>query len=563
MSDESPSPEKTKRSPLLLTVLCASSIASGATFYIQKQDTDQQISKLKLEVSKQQKVTEQALKEKNTIIQQEREAIQKELSITAEQYQEKHQVTTSELSNNLKEKDNKIDSLEKNLNSLNQENILNRQRWRDSLITSLDITQDVYAMKWQTNNSVLSDMENHSARTLVIAERWENLITKLSPHNELAAQVSQLRIRLAQAYSGLGLVEKINLDDINWEAAGLVEQKQEIEARLWFNLASSYSKSGKLNEAQEYLTKAKEVIPEMTDTPDKATYFSAMMNLLEAEIIATKDPAESLSFYIKAADDLSKIVTTIPSNTNLRTAFIQACLDGALLSEGGTSAGQATELRQRAFSNINTLLEENPKLKKPNLLFAEVKLLEVEELLREGQQFKASEMLEVARSHIKKGGGSILLTAEADSSKAFIHWDHGERTKAMEIINSAINKVQNFKKNEPKNSEIDYRLASLHWVKSSMQVTPAASISDGQQAANHLIKLIAQGAGKREASARRMIAIIYGDIGYQAATLDKKKVAKQYFKEALAQWVYLTKNWGASDEYTEGERWCEWKIKDL
>jgi len=249
----------------------------------------------------------------------------------------------------------------------------------------------------------------------------------------------------------------------------------------------------------------------METSPDKATYFSAMMNLLEAEIIASKKPTESLKFYHRAADDLSKIVTSIPSNTKLRTRFI-------------------------------------PKLKKPNLLFAEVKLLEAGEMLRAGEQFKASELLELVRTHIKKGGGSVLLTAEADSSKAFIHWDHGERTKAIEIIDSAIAKVLKFQKTEPKNVEIDFRLASLHWIKSSMQLTPAASIADGQKSAGYLVNLVAKGAGKREASSRRMIAIIYGDIGHQAASSGQKKVAKQYFEQALSQWIYLTKNWGGSDE---------------
>jgi len=372
-----------------------------------------------------------------------------------------------------------------------------------------------------------------------------------------------LRIRLAQAYSGLGLVEKINLDDIDWKAAKLEDQKLEIEARLWFSLASTYSKSGKHKEAQEYLAKAKSVVPEMTDSPDKATYFSAMMNLLEAEIIASENPTESLKFYNQAADDLSQIVTSIPSNTKLRTAFIQACLDGALLGEAGSSAGQANELRKRAFTSIDALLKENPELKKPNLLFAEVKLLEAEELLRSGQQFKASEILEIARTHIKKGGGSVLLTAEADSSKAFIHWDHGERSKAMEIIDAAISKVEKLQSQEPKNLEAQYRLASLHWVRSSMQLTPALAIADGQKSAQHLVKIVSQGAGKREASSRRMIAIIYGDIGYQAATSGQKEVAKQYFEQALQQWVYLTKNWGKSDEYAEGERWCAWRIEEL
>jgi len=169
MSDESPAPKKNNRITLLLSVLCASGIASGVTFYIQQQKADQQISDINAKASEQQKLAQKALKEKDDILQLEREAIQKKLSISAEQYQEKYQTTTSELSSNLKEKDQRIASLEKSLSKLSQENSDNKILWKDSLMTSLEISQDVYAMKWQTNNAVLSDMENHSARTLDVA----------------------------------------------------------------------------------------------------------------------------------------------------------------------------------------------------------------------------------------------------------------------------------------------------------------------------------------------------------------------------------------------------------
>lgn len=96
-----------------------------------------------------------------------------------------------------------------------------------------------------------------------------------------------------------------------------------------------------------------------------------------------------------------------------------------------------------------------------------------------------------------------------------------------------------------------------------MQIAPANSIADGQKAVQYLVKLVQQGAGKREASARRMIAIIYGDIGHQAYSSNQKAVAKQYFEQAKKQWDYLTKNWGQCDEYKEGERWCTWRINSL
>jgi len=496
-------------------------------------------------------------------LEQSQKDLQEKLNKNAALYNQNYEDATKELSSNLQNKDNKIDHLEKDLVDLNQQKISAQQRWRAPLIASLDIAQDIYAMKWESNSRVLSDMENHSARTVTVCEKWEELCEKLSPYPELSPQVAKLRIRLAQAYSGLGLVSRIDFSKIDWKAAQMEKQKPEIEARIWFSVASQFARIGKLAQAQEYLEKAKAAIPQMKPTPEKATYFSAMMNLLEADISASTDPGKSLTFYIKASEDLAKVVTALPTNTKLRTAFIQACLDGAMLSEGGTSAAQAEKLRKRAFKNINTLLADNPKIEKPHRLYAEVKILEAEEMLREGEQYKASELLKVARTHIKKGGGSVLLTAEANGSQAFIHWDHGERTKAMTIIDDAINNVTKFKEAEPLNTEADYRLASLFWVRSSMQIAPANSIADGQKAVQYLVKLVQQGAGKREASARRMIAIIYGDIGHQAYSSNQKAVAKQYFEQAKKQWDYLTKNWGQCDEYKEGERWCTWRINSL
>jgi tetratricopeptide (TPR) repeat protein len=489
--------------------------------------------------------------------------LQEKLNKNAALYNQSYEKATIELGSDLQNKDSKIDHLKKDLVDLNQQNIKTQQRLQDPLITSLDIAQDIYAMKWQSNSRVLSDMENHSARTLIVCEKWEELCEKLHPYPELAPQVAKLRIRLAQAYSGMGLINKIDLSKIDWKAAQMETQKPEIEARIWFSIASQLVKLGKLAQAQEYLQKAKSVIPKMKASPEKATYFSAMMNLLDADISASTDPSKSLKFYVQASEDLAKVVTAIPTNTKLRTAFIQACLDGAMLSEGGTSAGQAEKLRKRAYKDINTLLTNHPNIEKPHLLYAEVKILEAEEMLREGQHQKASELLKVARTHIHEGGGSIILTAEADGSQAFIHWDHGERTKAMTIIDEAIDTVIQFREAEPTNTEADYRLASLFWVRSSMQIAPVDSIADGQKSVQHLVKLVQQGAGKREASARRMIAIIYGDIGHQAYSSDQKSVAKKYFEQAKEQWDYLTKNWGQCDEYKEGERWCTWRINSL
>ncbi len=489
-----------------------------------------------------------------------------ELSDSAEKFDKNYKSATSELANKVQTKDETIAALKTEVEKLNAQRLQAETRWRTPLKDALAISQDIYAMKWQSNSHVLNDMENHSARTVTICEKWEELCQKLAPYPEMAPEIAKLRIRLAQAYSGLGIIGRINFEKIDWKAAEMEAERPKIEAHVWFSVATQFAKAGKLEEAKKYLASARastEKIAEDPKRPEQKEYYLAMMHLLEANIAASNDPDVALKNYIAASEKLSTIITAVPTNTKLHTAFIQACLDGAMLSEGGTSAGQADALRKKAYSQINKLIEKNPKIEKPHLLYAELKTLEAEQLLRDGEQYKASKVLDQARAAEKKGGSDVLVAASIDGIQAFIHWDHGERTKAIKIIDGAINRVKNFKESEPNNHEADYRLASLYWVKSSMRIKPNDAILDGQTAVKYLVELVQKGAGKREASARRMIAIIYGDIGHQAYSTNQKKVAKQYFEQAQKQWLYLAKNWGECDEYKEGQRWCSWRIKSL
>lgn len=558
MSKELPKNERLNLGAILWDLICILSIVAAITFAILWTNAEKNTSDTSVKVQQSKKeINELSSKLKNK---------DQELENTAKQFDQNYKSATDELTDKVLNKDETIESLKAKIQKTNALRVEAETRWRKPLREALAISQDIYAMKWQSNSHVLNDMENHSARTVTICEKWEELCQTLAPYPEMAPEIAKLRIRLAQAYSGLGLIGRINFDEVDWKAAGMEAERPRIEAHVWFSVATQFAKAGKQEEAKKYLATARaatEKIPDDPKKPEQKDYYLAMMHLLEANIAASNNPDLALKNYVAATEKLSKIITAVPTNTKLHTAFIQACLDGAMLSEGGTSAGQAEELRKKAYSQINELIEKNPKIEKPHLLYAELKTLEAEQLLREGEQFKASKVLDVARKSEKQGGGDVLVSASIDGVQAFIHWDHGERSKAIEIIDEAVNRVKNFKESEPNNNEANYRLASLYWVKSSMRIEPNEAILDGQTAVKYLVELVQKGAGKREASARRMIAIIYGDIGHQAYTTDQKKVAKQYFEQAKKQWLYLSEHWGESDEYTEGERWCTWRIKSL
>lgn len=488
------------------------------------------------------------------------------LAENAQVYTQTYKHSAEQFTTNIESKDSKITNLRRDIVQLNQEKLEVEQRWRAPLKDALDISQDIYSMKWDENSQVLSDMENRSARAVTICQKWEELCEKLEPYPEFSPQLAKLKIRLAQAYSGLGYLDRINFDEIDWEVSGMADRRSEIETHVWYKVADSLIKAGKHDEAKKYSALAKasaEGIQENPNTPGKSDYYIAMTHLLDADLNAEEEPKQAMESYLLACENLSGIMTSFPANTRVKDAFIQACIDGSALGDSFSNAGNAEKLNKEAYKKILALIAKHPEIERPKEIFAEAKIKEAEELILNGDQAKAEKMLDEARAMVKKSGGDVLLTASIDSTQAFIYWDNGQRTKAIGIMDSAISKVKKLKAGSALNKEAIYSLSSLYWVRSSMKLQPKEAIEDGQTAIKYLVELVQSGAGKREAAARRMMAIIYSDIGEQAYISSQKTQAKKYFVEARQQWEFLTKKWGATDEYTEGERWCSWRIKSL
>ncbi len=540
-------------------ILCVGAIVAAAIFgklwYESKSGSQNELNKLRASNNK----TIENLKRENQINEMA-------LSENAQTYSQTYKNSAQQFSSDIEDKDSRITKLKRDVVQLNQDKLEVEHRWRAPLMDALEISQDIYAMKWQENSKVLSAMENRSARTANICQKWELLCQKLEPYPEFAPQIAKLKIRLSQAYSGLGFIDRINFEAIDWEISGMADKRSEIEAHVWYKVADRLIKSGKVEEAKKYAALAKAAADSIQESPDevgKKDYYVAMTHLLDADLTANDNPKKAMEGYLLACENLSNIMTTFPANNRVKDIFIQACIDGAALGESVTNAGNAEKLGEEAYKKILVLMSKHPKLQKPKVFYAEAKIKEAEELIKDGDQAKAQKAIDEAKAMVKKSGGDVLLSASIDSTQAFIYWDRGQRSKAIEMMNNAISKVKKLKSNNSSKQEVNYQLASLYWVRSSMQVQTAEAIEDGQTAVSYLVELVQNGAGKREASARRMIAIIYSDIGEQAYTTSQKSVAKQYFIQAKKQWEYLSKKWGTNDEYKEGERWCSWRIKSL
>lgn len=435
-------------------------------------------------------------------------------------------------------------------------------QWKKMVSQVLETTQDVYAIKMAVNKPVLAELESESGRAMEICERWEVLVDALGVEGGFTKEVALLKIRLAQTYAGEGMAEKINLEEIDWKAAEMEAKQADISMRIYYALTDRLLNDGKVEMAMEYLARCREFAAKLPADGYFKDYAEGGIHLLEARGLA-KNPREAMDHYMKAIEKLRKVAVGLPGNLAFRCRFAEACLDGALIVPAGSSIGHAEKLRKEAHAHAYWLAKKHPELKIAHRINAYIDLEMAEEQLRGGQEGMVEPLLARAEESLEQAGGDVALTAGIAAVRSFMLWDRGQRAKAHTMMSSEIEKLRKYGAEHPKDVEVSYRLASLLWERSSMRADQGEALKDGHAAAQVLVELIKKGAGKRDAASRRVLAIIFGDIGHLALSAGQKDLAKQYFEQALAQWGALREKWGDSDEYAEGIRWCQKQLKEL
>ena len=76
----------------------------------------------------------------------------KKLAENAQTYSQTYKNTAEQFTTDIVSKDSKITKLKRDIVQLNQEKLEVEQRWRTPLKESLEISQDIYAMKWMDNS---------------------------------------------------------------------------------------------------------------------------------------------------------------------------------------------------------------------------------------------------------------------------------------------------------------------------------------------------------------------------------------------------------------------------
>ncbi len=428
----------------------------------------------------------------------------------------------------------------------------------------IETSQAVFSLHWEADSPVWKDLDPpkyEQALTL-----WQNLATQLALHPSLSQETAQLQLSIAQAQLSQGTVPTATLASIPWEAAGLSSIRPEIETRLWYMASTLAIQQKDYDQAHKYLALCTEALKKEQpdpEAPHRKDYISAMVELLSANLAEQTNPHKALEHYLASIKHLEEITTSQPALVHLRTTLARSYINSSLLSEGSNQIAEMNQLLHQASLELNSLIQQNPKLTLPHKLKAELTLIQAQSQVTLGQKKEVQKSLKTIETALGKAGGDILIDASSAGVRAFQLWETGKITDAVKLMDKAVSTIQELSKEDPKNTEIQYRLAISLWERSAMRVSINDSLKDATKAAKLLVTIINLGAGKREASVRRTLAILYGDIGHIAAESNQDKIAKQYFQQSLKHWQFLHDNWDSGAEYSEGLRWCKQKIRSL
>ncbi|SHK05421.1 hypothetical protein SAMN02745181_3139 [Rubritalea squalenifaciens DSM 18772] len=435
--------------------------------------------------------------------------------------------------------------------------------WKRPMSKLLGTLTDVYSMKLASKDPIYGEFENKEEVSRRVQQSWEELAQDLSYYEEYRKEEALLRVRLLESYAAEKKWSQVKPEEIDWKSAGKEAEKPMILAKTYYSMAMHYLSTGNQADGQKSLDLCRKYAAEVKGDEVKLAYTRAMLDLLKGRQIVAEDPAGSLKYFKSAIAGLDKVVVKVPSSVMVRSEFAKACRDGVMLSMEGNDAAWGEELQKQAKQNASWLVKHHPEVKLPHLMYAELDIAEAEECVRSGREDEVEPLLKRAEKSIKAAGGDVVLESSVEGVRAFIAWNKGYLTKAKQEMQSEINKVSKLVSREPANIEARYRLSALLWELSSMHTDREGALKDGHAAAEQLRILLKAGAGAREASVRRMAALVLSDLGHLSAEKGDKTIAKQCFGEAKQHWGYLRDKWGDCAEYREGEAWCSYKLRRL
>ena len=322
------------------------------------------------------------------------------------------------------------------------------------------------------------------------------------------------------------------------------------------------------------LPKARHAIAELkTADPTETQRIKATMELIDGRLVQDKKPDKALEHFQSAIENLKSIQKMLPENINIRTDLTKHILHSSTLAESLDRIDDATKLRGEAADHLRWLLE-----KKPDLLFAKVRLAEIEILSAEsdllsgydsaGQRkiIKAEKLLEGTNNLDFSPTGPGMQLAIAKGLRAILLRDRGQKTNAAKHLDYAIYITNKVIQSNPDAIDPLYRLAEFQWQRAGLAGEAGnltTEIKLGTEAAAIMQKLLKIGASNRDNELRRSLAYLYGSLGHTASRKGDKSSAISYYKKAASFWQSLIDKNGKKNEYDEGLRWSNKRASEL
>jgi len=385
-------------------------------------------------------------------------------------------------------------------------------------------------------------------------------------------QLSELEIHRKNPTSGTKLLDKA-LPALKKNKVAEPGQDYRIaRARLICLMQAQDQKNTELVTA--LLPKARHAIAELkTADPTETQRIKATMELIDGRLVQEKKPDKALEHFQSAIENLKSIQKMLPENINIRTDLTKHILHSSTLAESLDRIDDATKLRGEAADHLRWLLEKNP-----DLLFAKVRLAEIEILSAEsdllsgydsaGQRkiIKAEKLL-AGTNHLDfSPTGPGMQLAIAKGLRAILLRDRGQKTNAAKHLDYAIYITNKVIQSNPDAIDPLYRLAEFQWQRAGLAGEAGnltTEIKLGTEAAAIMQKLLKIGAGNRDNELRRSLAYLYGSLGHTASRKGDKSSAISYYKKAASFWQSLINKNGKKNEYDEGLRWSNKRASEL
>ena len=243
-----------------------------------------------------------------------------------------------------------------------------------------------------------------------------------------------------------------------------------------------------------------------------------MVQLLRARITLISKPHEAFDHYRQAIDSLHEVLNLHPQLNTLRTSLIQAYLNSSLVTSGDYRSTESLKLLTQASEEISQL--EDPQSPLSQLQQAKILLILAQQNTTEGNVELVKKQLNSLKKIQQTTSLPIDLLAGIKSLQAFLYWDQGYLTKAINTLTSSLESLENHLIDSPKDLELLYRKASILWERSTMQTRFDLSFKDALLA-SEVIESIFQSplSGQYKFNLSKSLAILYADLAYLCCLL--------------------------------------------